>query len=139
MKSRAVLVFSRQALLARNSLTESLLWRVIYRMMFPLEAAAGCLVTVQNLFDIEAVCVIYRRDVMNIGAGKETGLEATFGHVVGSCQNHIYLVLSLSHTKRTLGFSMSQYYSCLIAKACFRKTYNASLQCPFIILSKERL
>lgn len=67
MKSPAVLVFSLQALLAGNSLTKSLLWRVIYRTMFPLEAAAGCLVTVQNLFDIEAVCVIYRWDLMNIG------------------------------------------------------------------------
>lgn len=81
MKSQAVLVFSLQALLARNSLTKSLLWRVIYPTMFPLEAAAGCLVTVQNLFDIEAVCVVYIRDLMNIAAGVETGLEATFGHL----------------------------------------------------------
>lgn len=81
MKSQAVLVFSLQTLLARNSLTKSLLWRVIYRTTFPLEAAAGCLVTVQNLFDIEAVRVIYRRDLMNIGAGGETGLEAAFGHL----------------------------------------------------------
>lgn len=115
MKSRAVLVFSLQVLLARNSLTKSLLWRVIYRTMFPLEAVAGCLVTVQNLFDIEAVCVIYRRDLMNIGAGEETGLEATFGYL---CL--FYLVSSLSLTKRTLDFSMSQYYSCLMTKACFR-------------------
>lgn len=138
-KWRAVLVFSLQkALLARNSLTKSLLWRVIYHTMFPPEAVAGCLVTVQNVFDIEAICVIYRRDLMNIGAVEETGLEATFGPlclVRTIFTRSRYLVMVKSRTLDSQPFnneSLFQKQENLLA-------YNASLQCPFIILSKERL